>query len=81
MAILKRQKYEANSRSITTRIPEEIYEKMEELALAKRFSMAAIVTLLITKALAAEEGGEYAPYQDNEIPLARPERKKTEFVF
>lgn len=53
-------------RTFGSRLPTNIYNEMSEWAYGHRMSLSAAVTVLLEKAMAAEQYGEYVPYTDTE---------------
>ena len=65
MGIIERQKLGKNSDSkcVSFRLPVGLYLDMCEYAYSKRYSIAALATMLLTRALNAENGNDYVPIE------------------
>jgi hypothetical protein len=64
MAFLKRQERGLAVIPFSVRFPVDVHEKVLEFCLKKRFTLGAGCTYLIEKALAAEDGEVYTPYEE-----------------
>ncbi len=61
MGILQRQNIGMATKVFSARLPEDRYKSLVDFALDKRYTMAAAVTHLLSKALIAESGEPYKP--------------------